>query len=122
MSFDETLAKRVRRVLADHPEVEEKRMFGGIAFMVRGHMACGLVADSLMVRVNPTTVPGLLGKPHTRPMDFTGRPMRGFLFVDAPGVASLAAVRTWVGRALRFVEGQPPKHAGPRPTRTTPPR
>jgi hypothetical protein len=82
-------------------------MFGGIAFMVAGRMACGLVGDTLMVRVGPGEYEALLDAPHVRPMDFTGRPMRGFLYVEPEGIDTPRALRTWIDRAVGFVETQP---------------
>ena len=84
-------------------------MFGGLAFMARGHMCCGLVQSTLMVRVDPRACDRLLLEPGVRPMDFTGRPLRGFLYVDRNGIASAPALRKWVGRALAFADGLPPK-------------
>ena len=84
-------------------------MFGGLAFMARGHMCCGLVRAQLMVRVDPQAYDRLLQEPHVQPMDFTGRPMRGFLYVEPTGIASAPALRKWIGRALAFAEGLPPR-------------
>lgn len=84
-------------------------MFGGLTFMARGHMCCGLVQAKLMVRVDPEAYEHLLQEPHAQPMDFTGRPMRGFLFVEAAGVASTPALLRWVGRGLAFANRLPPK-------------
>ena len=114
MAYDEQLAERVRRVLGSRRDVVEKTMFGGLAFMVGGRMACGLVGDVLMVRVGPADYEALLEEPHVRPMDFTGRPMKGFLYVDPEGLDTASALRRWVGRATGFVEGLP---AGRRPAR-----
>jgi len=84
-------------------------MFGGLTFMVHGHMACGVVGDSLMVRVAPEDGEALLEEPHTRPMDFTGRPLSGFLFVGAKGVATPAALRKWLSRAVSHAASRPAK-------------
>ena len=109
MAYDERLAARIRRLLADRSDVEEKKMFGGLAFMVRGHMCCGLVGSDLMIRVDPDSCEGLLREPHARPMDFTGRPMRGFLYIGGAGLSSAAALRRWVGRAVSHAAARPPK-------------
>lgn len=109
MPVDETLAIRVRRALAGRRDVEEKRMFGGLAFMVRGHMAVGLVKSTLMVRVDPDEQDTLLAEPHARPMDFTGRPMNGFLYVDQPGITSTPGLRKWIARGVAFAESRPVK-------------
>jgi TfoX/Sxy family transcriptional regulator of competence genes len=109
MAYDQKQAARLRRALADRTDIEEKTMFGGLAFMARGRMCCGLVQERLMVRVGPNEYERLLEQPHARSMDFTGRPMRGFLYVEPAGVATAAALRTWVGRALAFAESLPPR-------------
>lgn len=109
MPFDETLASRVRRVLDGRTDVEEKKMFGGLAFMVRGHMSVGVVKRMLMVRVDADEHATLLKEPHARPMDFTGRPMTGFLYVDPEGVASAGGLRKWIGRGVAFAESKPRK-------------
>ena len=110
MSFDEGLAQRVRE---DYEplghDVVEKKMFGGIAFMVGGHMACGVTDARLMVRVGPHAYDQALAEPHARPMDFTGRPMRGYVFVDAPGLASDEQLAKWLHICLDFVRTLPPK-------------
>ena len=108
MAYDESLADRVRDVLADEPDVQEKRMFGGICVMVAGHMAAGIINDDLMVRVGPA-YDELLDEPYARLMDFSGRPMKGYLYVGPQGVATEADLRTWIGRALSFVHLLPPK-------------
>jgi len=116
MAYNEKLAERVRTALAGRDDVVEKRMFGGVAFMVRGHMSCGIVGSTLMVRLAPEDADGLVNEVHVRPMDFTGRPMRGFLYVDPDGIKSAAMLRKWVGRATAHAEAQPKKvrsQAGP---------
>ena len=123
MPYDERLADRVRNALATRGDVEEKAMFGGLAFMVRGYMACGIVADLLMVRVGADASESLVDEPHVRPMDFTGTPLKGFLYVEPEGVETLRALRTWVDRSTRFVDGLPERRAtakrnGGRPTKT----
>jgi TfoX/Sxy family transcriptional regulator of competence genes len=109
MAYDEGLAERIRGILADRHDVSEKRMFGGIAFMVRGHMSVGVVKDDLMVRVGPEAHAGLLRRPHARPMDFTGRPMKGFVYVDSPGLESEADLERWVGHGLKYALSLPAK-------------
>jgi TfoX/Sxy family transcriptional regulator of competence genes len=121
MPYDDQLATRVRAVLARRTDVEEKAMFGGLAFMVRGHMACGLVGDTLMVRIAPADYITLLDEPHARPMDFTGRPMKGFLYVDPAGLETPSALRRWTDRATTFVSGLPDKTAKPKRARRHPP-
>jgi TfoX/Sxy family transcriptional regulator of competence genes len=115
MAYDEKLAERIRTALSGRSEVEERRMFGGVAFMVRGHMTVGVVGPTLMVRHAPEDADALLREPHARPMDFTGRPMRGFLYVDPPGTKTAVALGTWIRRATAWAESQPPKAPGKRP-------
>jgi TfoX/Sxy family transcriptional regulator of competence genes len=109
MAYDEELAARIRRVFASRDDVEEHRMFGGIAFMVNGHMACGILKDELMVRVGPEAHDEALTKPHVRKLDFTKRPMRGFVIVARDGISSPRSLGAWIRRGLDFVETLPPK-------------
>lgn len=111
MAFDEKLADRVRAVLAKRRGIAERRMFGGIAFLVRGHMACGVTGRDLMVRVGPDAYDDALARPHARPMDFTGRPMRGLVYVAPAGVRSAPALRAWVDRGVAFTRSLPEKAA-----------
>jgi TfoX/Sxy family transcriptional regulator of competence genes len=111
MAYDEGLAERIRGVLADEPGIAEKRMFGGIAFLVNGNMSVGVVKDDLMVRVGPDAHDRLEAAPHARMMDFTGRPMKGYLFVAPPGVESVADLSRWVNYGLAFARALPPKGA-----------
>jgi TfoX/Sxy family transcriptional regulator of competence genes len=86
MAFDEQLAARVRKLLADRSDVTERRMFGGLTFMVRGHMCCGVQGDELILRLGPDGAGEALASQHARPMDFTGRPLAGFVSVSrTPG-------------------------------------
>ena len=107
MTYDETLAARVRRVLARCPEIVEKRMFGGLAFMLDGKMLCGVVNDDLMVRVGPDAYEAALARPHARAMDFTGRPLTGLVYVGPAGTRTAAAITAWTERAAAFVTAQP---------------
>ncbi len=109
MAYDEELAGRIRGLLADRTDVVEKKMFGGLTFMVRGHMACGVHKDTLMVRLGEDAAELALAEPHVREMDITGRPMRGFLFVEPDGVRTDGDVERWVRRAVAFNETKPPK-------------
>lgn len=109
MAYDEAVADRIRKLLANQKSLGERKMFGGLAFMVNGHMAVGVNAGNLMVRVGPDAHAGALAQPHARPMDFTGRPMKGFVFVDPPGYADDKALATWVDRGVVFVTSLPPK-------------
>lgn len=108
MAYSEEFADRLRDAFGARGDVEEKKMFGGIAFMVRGHMACGIAGDRLMLRVSVEDAARYLEEPHVREMDFTGRPLRGFLYVDAPGIRTAAMLRKWVARAVAHAETLPP--------------
>jgi TfoX/Sxy family transcriptional regulator of competence genes len=109
VAYDEGVAQRVREALAEVPGVEEKRMFGGLAFMVRGHMACGVVGRELMVRVGPDAHAQALSRPHARPMDFTGRPLRGMVYVGTKGLEADRDLAAWVERGVSFATSLPPK-------------
>ncbi len=109
MPFDESLAERVRSLLGGDYSLKEKRMFGGLAFMVNGYMCCGIVDKSLVVRVGVKGYRKALSQPHARPMDFTGRPMRGFVYVGPRGYRSTSDLRSWIQRGLHFVVSLPPK-------------
>ena len=109
MPYDEDLAARVRRELASRSDVTERKMFGGIAFMVAGNMCCGVTGEDLMLRLGAEGADAALDDLHTRPMDFTGRPMAGFVYVASEGTATAPALRRWVDRALDFAATLPPK-------------
>ena len=109
MAYDEGLAQRIREMLAERTDTFEMRMFGGIAFLVRGNMAVGVVKDDLMVRVGPEAHAGLVALPHARPMDFTHRPMKGFLYVAPEGVESDADLRRWIEHGLAYASSLPAK-------------
>lgn len=109
MAYDETLANRVRVVLSDEFGVTERKMFGGLAFMLRGNMTVGITKDGLMVRVGKENHNEALALPHAHPMDFTGRPMTGFVYVDAAGIESDDNLRAWVGRGVAFAGSLPEK-------------
>ena len=109
MAFDEELAARVRSQLNGQRAFEERKMFGGLAFMINGHMACGIVQDQLMVRVGPESYDAALQLPHAHQMKFTGKPMRGFVMVDPEGLATTEFLSDWVNRGISFVDSLPPK-------------
>lgn len=109
MAYDEDLASRIREILAEGGEVEERKMFGGIAFMVGGHMCCGIIGEELMLRLGPEAAQEALKKPHVRPMDFTGRPMKGYVYVAQPGIRTEKTLRDWLQLARDFVGTLPPK-------------
>lgn len=109
MPFNEELGERIRECFESSFEVTERKMFGGLAFMVGGHMCCGVIGDDLMVRVGPDDHDRYLALPHARPMDFTGRPMKGFLYVAPDGTKDDAALRSWVDRGISYARSLPPK-------------
>jgi TfoX/Sxy family transcriptional regulator of competence genes len=109
MAYDEDMAYRIRAVLAGQEGVTERKMFGGLAFMVNGHMCCGLAKGDLMVRVGPEQYEEALAQPHAREMDFTGRSMKGFVYVDSAGCGSDEDLRAWIDRGLAFVTSLQPK-------------
>lgn len=109
MAFDEGLAERLRECFNDVFDVDEKRMFGGLAMMVNGHMCVGIVKDALMVRVGKENYQAALEKPHAREMDFTGKPLSGFVYVLAEGIAEDDDLQRWVKQGLDYVFTLPPK-------------
>lgn len=109
MAYNEGLVERVRLALLAETEIEEKRMFGGVCFLVRGHMVCGVEKSRLMLRVSPEQTDELMARRGAAPMDFTGRVMRGFLYVDSEMIADDDALREWLSHPLRYVATLPPK-------------
>src|ERR1700716_894168 len=108
-SYDEKAAERVRGVLSGRRDVVEKRMVGGMSFMVDGSMCCGVTGTALMVRVGPEGRESALARPHVRPMKFAGRPLAGFVCVDPQGYRTDKALATWVQRGIDFVATLPVK-------------
>src|SRR5215207_2531134 len=109
MAYSDELAERVRAALGGAARRDERRMFGGLAFMHGGHMVCGVVGEQLVVRPGPESAERALVEPHTSPMDFTGRPLKGYVYVQAAGLRTDAEVRSWLEQAIDFVESLPPK-------------
>ena len=109
MSYDEGLAERIRDVLADVPDVTEKKMFGGLCLLVSGNMCCGIVNETLMARVGPEQYEESLKLPHAREMDFTGKPLKGMICVDPEGIAEDEDLQAWVDRCREFMKTLPPK-------------
>ena len=112
MAYDEMLAERIRDVLRDARGLETRKMFGGMAFMVGGHMCCGVVGQDLMVRVGRDGHGAALEKAHSRPMDFTGKPLVGFVYVAHAGIRREADLRRWVHLGLNHVLTLPAKTKG----------
>ena len=108
MVYDAHLAARVRSAVAEHAPALEKAMFGGLAFMVDDHMACGMIGDDLMVRVGPDGHVDALAR-GAREMDFTGRQMRGFVVVAGADLVDDDALDRWVEQSVRFARELPPK-------------
>ena len=102
MSFNEKLANRVRSILIDIPKVEEKKMMGGLTFMVNNKMCVGILKDDLMARINPAAYESALEKSGCREMDFTGRPMKGFLFISPDCTKTKEDLNYWIGLALEY--------------------
>ncbi len=102
MAYSEKLANRVRTILADHPWVEEKKMMGGLTFMVNNKMCVGILKDDLMARIDPAAYETALEKSGCREMDFTGRPMKGFVFISPNGTKIQKDLNYWIGLALEY--------------------
>ena len=109
MAYDEGLAQRIREALANDDGLTERRMFGGVAFMLHGNMAVGISGDDLMVRVGPERYDEALAQPHARVFDMTGRVMRGWVVVAAAGIADDAALTDWVQQGADYARSLPPK-------------
>jgi hypothetical protein len=111
MTYDTATAARIRRVLAGRADVTEKKMVGGLSFLVSGNMCCGATGPALMIRVGAGARDQVLAEPGVRPMQFAGRSLSGFVCVDPPGFATDDALARWIQRALDFVATLPPKPA-----------
>jgi len=109
MAYDNVLAERLRVLFAGRRDVIERNMFGGLAVLVGGRMCCGVIGRLLMARVGPKEHAKALSRPHVRLMDFTGRPLTGFVYVAPAGVRSARELRAWVRQCERFVQTLPPK-------------
>ena len=102
MAYNEQLCNRIREALADQEDVEEKAMFGGMCFMVNGKMCVGVMKDDMMCRIDPDSYEASVEMPGCRGMDFSGKPMKGFVFVDEHGMKKEADFRHWIGLCLAF--------------------
>ena len=109
MPFNQRLAERVRKILGKLDGFSEKKMFGGLCFLINGNMAIGLVNDDLMIRVDPESYEKILSRPDVRKMDFTGRPMKGFLYIGAKGTESDKDLKNWILIGIDFALSLPPK-------------
>jgi TfoX/Sxy family transcriptional regulator of competence genes len=109
VAYDEKLASRIRKLLSDQQGVSEKKMFGGIAFMLDGNMCCGVTGTALMLRLGKDGADAALAEEHVRPMDFTGKPMATMVYVDPQGTADDEGLAYWVGRAMLYTRSLPAK-------------
>ena len=111
LSYDPDAADRVRRLLSGRGDVVEKKMVGGLSFLINGNMCCGITGAALMVRVGAESRQDTLREPHVRPMLFAGRSLSGFVCVEPAGYAADDLLANWVQRALEYVSGLPAKPA-----------
>ena len=109
MAYDEKFAERIRKSLGKRAGLTEKKMFGGIGFLLNGNMCCGVHGGDLIVRVDPAQTDRALAKPHTKVFDLTGRPMKGWILVEPKGIATDAALGTWVKQAATYAGSLSPK-------------
>ena len=107
MAYDEKLAERVRKTLRGKGEISEKKMFGGLCFLLSGKMCCGILKDNLVARIDPKDSLALLKKAGVRAMDFTGRPMKGFVYVSPEALKGSSALQRWLKRCLAFASSLP---------------
>lgn len=115
MAYDEQLAHRIRRALSDRRDFTERKMFGGLAFLCQGRMCCGIVGDDLMVRVPLDEFDAVLRRRHVRPMDFTGKPLRGFVYVSPPAFRTATALRAWLSYGERVANQKAARSGKGRP-------
>jgi len=109
MAYDEGLAERLRELFSEDRNVTEKKMFGGLAFMSGDYMFVGILGEALMARVGKENHESVLARPHVRVMDFTGKSLKGYVFVDPPGYAEDEDLAAWVKQCRDFVQTLPPK-------------
>ena len=109
MAYDETLAARIRAHLGKRTGVGERKMFGGITFLLQGNMCCGVYRDALIARLGPEEAGRALAEPHTRVFDLTRRPMKAWVLVEQTGLATAAQLGRWVDRAANYAGSLPPK-------------
>lgn len=109
MAYDEGLAQRIREQFQDRQDIKEKKMFGGLCFMVSDHMCCGIIDDNLMARVGPDKYESCLKKDYVREMDFTGKPLRGLVYVAPDGITAESDLKEWIAICTNFVGSLPAK-------------
>jgi TfoX/Sxy family transcriptional regulator of competence genes len=109
MALDESLATRVRKKIGQRPDVVEKKMFGGVAFLINGNMSVGVHGNELIVRIPPDETDVALKAPGTRVFDLTGRPMKGWLLVGRPAIDNAAGLGRWIKRGVDYAASLPKK-------------
>lgn len=109
MAFSEELAMRIRDAVAGRRSLLEKKMFGGVGFLLHGNMLVGVWKDSLIVRLGPDAYDDALLEPHVREFDITGKPMKGWVMVEPEGVRDDEPLKVWIERATKFVKTLPKK-------------
>jgi len=109
VAYSEELASKIRTALAPRADITERKMFGGLAFMLGGNMCCGVVGETLMLRLGNEGAAAALGEPYTKPMDFTGKIMKSMVYVEPAGIAALEDLHRWVNRGADFAAALPPK-------------
>lgn len=109
MAYNEVLAERIRSLLARRRGMDERKMFGGVAFLLNGNMCCGVLKNDLIVRVGPDRYEDAITLPHARPMDFTGRPIKGFVYVGPMGCRTGAALAKWIRMGIELASSLPKK-------------
>lgn len=109
MAYDETLALRVSAIFGDLTGLTEKKMFGGVGYLLNGNMACGVHKEFLIVRVGPDRYQEALAQEHTKIFDITGRPMTGWVMVDPKGLVDQKKLQHWIQKGIDLAETLPPK-------------
>jgi TfoX/Sxy family transcriptional regulator of competence genes len=109
MTYNQKLAQRIREEIKTLPDLQEKKMFGGVGFLIQGNMACGVHGEDLIVRTGPENYQAALSKPHTKPFNMTGKPMSGWIEVDSKGFEAESDLKDWVQLGVKFAKSLPPK-------------
>ncbi len=109
MPYDEKLAEQIDKALIDKSSITTKKMFGGICYLHKGNMVCGVTKDDFMVRVGPDNYEKALKRNHARTMDFTGKPLKGMVYVSPEGIKTTTTLKSWLEMALKFTSTLPKK-------------
>jgi hypothetical protein len=104
MPYNEALAERVKKLIQTSKKLQEKKMFGGIAFLLNGNMCCGVHGDEVILRVDPEKYATLLTRDYVREFDLTGRPMKGWLLLNNKGAQKSTELKTWITEAVGYAE------------------